>query len=177
MEHTVDMEILRAGSYSELEVSSKDLDQIVGAYDPDVHEAPLVLDHAPEGQEHMGPAYGWVESVRRVGDTLVARVKQIPEELAELIKSGRYKQRSVELWTNFRNTGRMYLKRVAMLGAAVPAVQGMAPITFAEDGGPSETVEFEEPQSTKEEKQMTVTYSEEQHRQLVEVHLDQFAHV
>lgn len=168
MEHTVELEIAKTGNYPQGDITVADLDQIVEAYDPAVHEAPLVLDHAPEGQDHKGPAFGWVESLKRVGDTLVARVKQVPEELAELIKSGRYTQRSVEIYLNFQGKGKKYLKRVAMLGAAVPAVQGMAPVTFAEDGGPSETVEFQGPATAKEEKSMGTTYTKEQVDQLIE---------
>ena len=69
MEHIVEMEIAKTGNYPQGDITVADLDQIVEAYDPAVHEAPLVLDHAPEGQEHMGPAYGWVEGLKRAGDS------------------------------------------------------------------------------------------------------------
>ncbi len=144
MSHTVEMEIVRAGAYPQGALTVEDLEEIVETYEPVVHEAPLVLDHAPAGQEHRGPAYGWVESLKRVGETLVARLRQVPGELRRLVEEGRYKHRSAEIYLDFQGSGRKYLKRIALLGAAVPEVKGLMPITFAEDGGPSVVVEFEE---------------------------------
>ncbi|MDV2480156.1 MAG: GPO family capsid scaffolding protein [bacterium] len=168
MRDLVELEISRAGSYPQGEITMEDLEEIARAYDPLLHEAPLVLDHAPPGEEHRGPAYGWVKELKRLGDTLVARISQVPAELKELVSSGRYKHRSAEVYLDFQGTGKKYLKRVALLGAAIPAVEGMAPITFAADGGPSATVEFDQPQSTKEEKPMGTNYTKEQVDQLIE---------
>ena len=167
MRDVVELEISRAGSYPQGEITMEDLEEMARAYDPLLHEAPLVLDHAPPGEESAlggGPAYGWVESLRRVGDTLVARVKQIPEELVELVNSGRYKHRSAEVYLDFQGTGKKYLKRVALLGAAIPAVKGLEPIKLAEPhpaaasspgcGGPSMTVDFEQLTQAEEEDRM-----------------------
>ena len=126
-----------------------------------------MLDHAPAGQEHQGPAYGWVESLKLVGETLVARLKQVPEEIKALADAGRYKHRSAEIFLDFQGTGRKYLKRIAMLGAAVPAVKGLAPFKFADDGGPSVTVDFQDTLK-KEEQPMSETYTQSQHERLVE---------
>jgi hypothetical protein len=144
MSRTVEMEIVRAGTYPQGALTVEDLEEIAESYEPAVHEAPLVLDHPPKAdQEHRGPAYGWVEGLRRAGETLVARIRQVPEELKSLVESGRYKHRSAEIYLDFQGGGKKYLKRIALLGAAVPEVKGLAPITFAEDGGPSLVVEFE----------------------------------
>lgn len=161
MRDLVELEISRAGSYPQGEITIEDLEEMARAYDPLLHEAPLVLDHAPPGEEQRGPAYGWVKELKRLGDTLVARISQVPAELKELVNSGRYKHRSAEVYLDFQGTGKKYLKRVALLGAAVPAVKGLEPIKLAEPhpaaasspgcGGPSMTVDFEQLTQAKEE--------------------------
>ncbi|MCH6567714.1 MAG: GPO family capsid scaffolding protein [Nitrospinae bacterium] len=163
MRDLVELEISRAGSYPQGEITMEDLEEIARAYDPLLHEAPLVLDHAPPGEEHRGPAYGWVKELKRLGDTLVARISQVPAELKELVSSGRYKHRSAEVYLDFQGTGKKYLKRVALLGAAVPAVKGLEPITFTEgspEAGPSMTVDFEQLTQAEEEDRMGTTNNE-----------------
>ena len=170
MRDVVELEISRAGSYPQGEITMEDLEEIARAYDPLLHEAPLVLDHAPPGEEHRGPAYGWVKELKRLGDTLVARISQVPAELKELVSSGRYKHRSAEVYLDFQGTGKKYLKRVALLGAAIPAVKGLEPIKLAEPhpagasspgcGGPSMTVDFEQLTQAEEEDRMGTTNNE-----------------
>lgn len=168
MSHTIEMEIIRAGEYPQGDLTVEDLDEVAESYDVSIHEAPLVLDHAPPGQEHQGPAYGWVESLKRVGETLVARLRQMPEEIKSLVDAGRYKHRSAEIFLDFQGTGKKYLKRIAMLGAAIPAVKGLAPLKFAEDGGPSVIVEYAEPQAEEEDQPMSETYTKKQVDDLIE---------
>jgi hypothetical protein len=168
MSHTIEMEIIRAGEYPQGDLAVEDLDEVAKSYDVSIHEAPLVLDHAPPGQEHQGPAYGWVESLKRVGETLVARLRQVPEEIKGLVVAGRYKHRSAEIFLDFQGTGKKYLKRIAMLGAAIPAVKGLAPLKFAEDGGPSVIVEYAEPQAKEEDQPMNETYTKKQVDDLTE---------
>ncbi|MDA2916455.1 GPO family capsid scaffolding protein [Nitrospinae bacterium AH_259_B05_G02_I21] len=167
---TVEWEIVRAGTWNGITLTTGDLDEMAETYDPAVHEAPLVLDHPSEADPaHRGPAYGWVESVRSVGDKLLARIKQVPEELRSIMESGRYKHRSIEFYRDFQGTGRKYLKRVALLGAAIPAVSGMDPLKFAEDGGPSDAFETEfEEKPKKEEQTMSETYTKKQVDDLIE---------
>ena len=166
---TVEWEIVRAGTWNGITLTTGDLDEMAETYDPAVHEAPLVLDHPSEEEPaHRGPAYGWVESIRSVGDKLLARINQVPEELRSIMESGRYKHRSIEFYRNFQGTGRKYLKRIALLGAAIPAVSGMDPLKFAEDGGPFVTVEYVEPQTKEEDQPMSETYTRKQVDELVE---------
>ncbi len=122
-----EMEVFKAGDYGEKGCwSEADLDRLVADYDPKVLEAPLTIDHA-----HSGPAYGWVERLWRNGDRLLARVTDVPEALADMIREGGYRQRSVELMKSFKETGgRPYLRAVSLLGAAIPEVKGLRPISF-----------------------------------------------
>lgn len=118
----LDVEIFRAGNYGPKgQWDAERLDQVAAGYDPALHEAPVTVDHA-----RGGPALGWVGSVRRVGDRLVARLRNLNERLVEMIRSGAFKKRSVELYPAFRETGGPYLKAVSFLGAAVPEVKGLA---------------------------------------------------
>lgn len=139
MSNNLEIEIFRAGQYPEGAFSIADLDTIVKRYDPKVHEAPVRLDHKD------GPAYGWVEGLRRDGDVLIAKLKDLAQPFVDAVRARRFKKRSAEFWTKKFSDG-PYLKAVAFLGAAIPAVKGLADVAFA-DGGESITVTFEEEES------------------------------
>ena len=74
------------------------------------------------------PAYGWVEALKREGKTLLAKLKQVQPDFAELVRAGRYKKRSICL------NGDGSLRHVGFLGGAPPAVKGLAEVRFAEGG-------------------------------------------
>lgn len=122
-------EVWRAGKYPQGEFTEADVQQIVDNYDPKAEEAPIVLGH-PKNND---PAFGWVESLARKGPVLLAKFRQVVPQFAEAVNAGRYKKVSVRLakdekkgWT---------LKHVGFLGAAIPQVQGLAPIAFSGDDG------------------------------------------
>lgn len=123
-------EIWQAGKYPQGEFTEDDVQQIVDNYDPQTEEAPIVLGHP----KNSDPAFGWVEALARKGPVLLAKFKQVVPEFAEAVNAGRYKKVSVRLakdekkgWT---------LKHVGFLGAALPQVRGLTPISFnSEDGG------------------------------------------
>lgn len=103
--------------------STEDLDKVVDTYDPAKREAPLVLGHPKDN----GPAFGWVEKLRRVGDVLEAKFRQVPEELKQAVAAGRYKYKSVSLYADGS------LRHVGILGAAQPAVEGLGEVKFSGD--------------------------------------------
>lgn len=105
------------------EYTIEDLDKIVQSYDPSKYEAPIVIGHP----KNNAPAYGWIESLKRVGDHLIAKAKQIVPEFMDALKKGLYKKRSISL--NPDGT----LRHVGFLGAAPPAVKGLADIKFSDD--------------------------------------------
>lgn len=126
-EDEVEMEVFRSGNYgSKGTYCESDLQQMADDYRPDLLEAPLTFDHA-----QAGPAYGWVSRLRRKGDRLVAVLKGVPDAVRELVRSGAYKRRSVELFQKLPQTGRPYLRAVSLLGAATPEVKGLRDICFA----------------------------------------------
>lgn len=127
----LELEVFRAGDYGERGTwSEEQLDAIAGDYDPGRHEAPVTLDH-----EQRGPAQGWVKSLRRVGDRLLATLTRLSPKLAEGLRTGAWRKRSIELYRKFGDGGTPYLKAVSFLGAAAPAVRGLADPNFAQGGG------------------------------------------
>ena len=102
-------------------VTEADLDRLVEGYsasDP----APVVVGH-PEMDD---PAYGWVESIRRTGDRLQAKLRDIVPEFRQAVEANMYAGRSIAAdpgWTTLRHIG--------FLGARKPAVDGLAPTQFS----------------------------------------------
>lgn len=126
-ENLVEMEIFRTGNYGPKGSYTKaDLDRMAADYRPDLLEAPLTFDHA-----QTGPAFGWVQRLRRDGDRLWAVLKGVPEAVISLMKSGAYKRRSIELFHALPQTGRPYLRAVSLLGAATPEVKGLRNVCFS----------------------------------------------
>lgn len=127
------MEIFRAGDYGDKgKYTPADLDRMVAAYDPAKHEAPLVLGHP----EDDAPAMGWVESLRRAGNTLLAKMRQVQPQLEEFVRSGMYKKRSVAFYPD------RTLRHVGFLGAMPPEVKGLADVKFRD--GQFEAIDFNE---------------------------------
>nr|BDD46391.1 hypothetical protein 9 [bacterium] len=106
--------------------TTDDLDKIVEKYQPDAEyfqEAPVVLGHPKDN----APAFGWIESLKREGNTLFVKCKDIVEEFEEAVKDGRFPYRSISLYPDLR------LRHLGFLGAVQPAVKGLGRIAFAED--------------------------------------------
>ena len=111
-----------AGAPTRIEITAEDLHNMAADYDPQVQEAPVTVEHHREG-----PAHGWVAAVRVFGDRLQARFADLSESLSQWLCSGAYRSRSIEMYKPFETTGRAYLGAVSFLGAAPPAVKGLAP--------------------------------------------------
>ncbi len=110
-------------SGNERQWTEADIDNIVKSYDPSNHEAPIVIGHPKEN----APAFGWVEKLKRVGDTLYALPKQLQNDFAEMVKQGLFKKRSISLYPDGT------LRHVGFLGATPPAVKGLADIEFKDN--------------------------------------------
>jgi len=131
LEDELEMEVFKSGDYgAKGSYSEADLQAMADDYRADLLEAPLTFDHA-----QTGPAYGWVSRMRREGDRLVAVLKGVPQAVREMVRSGAYKRRSVELFRTLPQTGRPYLRAVSLLGAATPEVKGLRDICFSANDG------------------------------------------
>lgn len=139
------VEILRTGTHTsnsgeKVTFGNADLQALAERYDAGLHEAPLVIGHPKEN----GPAYGWVKKLRVVGDRLVADCDCAPE-LVEAIRQGRYRKRSASIYKDLDGKG-AYLRHVGLLGAAPPAVKGLADIALGDGGDEAMTIDMEENQ-------------------------------
>lgn len=129
-----------AMSGASLNFSESDLAATVRAYDPALHEAPLVIGHP----KHDAPAAGWVKSLTNSAQGLIAEPHQVAPEFAEQVASGAYKKISASFYHPDSPSnpvpGVYYLRHVGFLGAQPPAVKGLRPIELAE--GEEGVVEF-----------------------------------
>ncbi len=126
---TVRLAIARTGSFTDSQgrpqsFSEADLDAIAASYDPAKLEAPLVFGHPAVSD----PAFGWVKSIRREGGKLFAQIAQIPDAVRKLVQDGHYKYVSMSLMPD-----RKTLRHVGLLGAAVPAIDGLGPVSLSGD--------------------------------------------
>lgn len=138
------MEVFRAGEHvsssgARREWKVDDLVRMAEAYNPESHQAPIVVGHPKDDD----PAFGWVKALKVNGNTLLALPDQVAPEFAELVKAGRYKKRSISLYPDGT------LRHVGFLGAQPPAVKGLKDIEFA--GSAADTYEF----ADEEEAEMT----------------------
>jgi len=123
------VEIMRTGTWNGKRFGNADLDELGANFSRVGFRPPVKLGHTDKPGD---PAYGWVSSLRRVKDRLLAGFVSVPEDLITMIKAKRYNSVSVELFENLVRNGetfRLALKAVAVLGAAIPAVSGLKPLS------------------------------------------------
>lgn len=105
------------------------IDKALAGFDPHNHEPPLCVGHPADN----APAFGWVAGLKdetRDGTRfLLARFKDVVPEFSALAKQGVYKKRSASFYPDGR------LRHVGFLGAAPPAVKGLADIGFGDGDG------------------------------------------
>lgn len=146
------IDIFKAGKHTAMSGAAIDfaeahLHDVALAYDPSLHEAPLVIGHP----KHDAPAYGWVDRLDVSGGHLIATPKQVHENFAEMVKQGSFKKISASFYVPSSPAnpmpGKFYLRHVAFLGAQPPAIKGLAPVDFGDgdDGGVTFELDFAEP--------------------------------
>jgi hypothetical protein len=122
--------VFRAGTHADSKGRKKtytisDLDKIVENYqssNSDFQEAPCVLGH-PKNND---ASYGWIEAVKREGNTLFAKCKDLVSEFSEAVQDGRFPNRSISLTPDLR------INHLGFLGAVQPAIKGLGKIEFSE---------------------------------------------
>lgn len=142
-----EMEIFRIGTHNGDSFTEKDLEDIVQNFKSLKGELrpKLKITHSDEQQSLAGLAsYGDVVDVflKKVDDgsrRLFARITRVPVEVYDWIKDGRFAERSIEIYPEFKlgtkdesPTYHNVLKAIALLGSQMPAVTGMAPIKLEE---------------------------------------------
>ncbi|KLU14282.1 MULTISPECIES: peptidase [Xenorhabdus] len=131
------LHIFKSGTHTDMNgkqfpFSPADLQACAQAYDPSLHEAPIVIGHPKDNS----PAYGWVKSLTASGNDLIAEPQQIDAQFAELVDTGRYKKISASFYLpdspNNPKPGVLYLRHVGFLGAQPPAIKGLKQVEFSE---------------------------------------------
>lgn len=113
-----------------------DLNFIAQSYKPEEDEAPIVIGH-PEDND---PAFGWISSLSVSEDgKLIAEApdEKLQPDFLNALKEGSYKKRSISL------TPEGKLRHIGFLGAAKPAVKGLADIQFSSPSSVIYEFEFE----------------------------------
>lgn len=159
-------EIFRAGTRTDangntVTITEADLAAAAQAYDPKVHEAPIVVGH-PKAD---APAYGWVKSLGVQNGVLTADFDQVDEGFADLVKAGRYKKVSASFYPptspNNPKPGVWTLRHVGFLGAQPPAVKGLSAISFADGEVYVEFAESPPPPENHENKETPMSLEQE----------------
>lgn len=143
--------IFRTGTHTDSsgrprEFTKEDLDRMVEKYVPSSHEAPVVIGHPKDN----APAFGWVETIKREGEILYARLKDLVPEFVDMVRRGLFKKRSISLYPDDT------LRHIGFLGANPPAVKGLPDVAFKGDESTLSLYEFA---STEEEKAAQKTRS------------------
>ena len=96
------IDIFRAGCYEGKGCfSEEDIDQIIANFTPGT--VPIVIGHPKEND----PAWGWGAELKREGDTLYARFKDVDPTFAQWVEEGHHRNRSIKIaltdkgWTRF----------------------------------------------------------------------------
>ena len=128
------IEIFRGGKQIDSAGREHDGDAIINLavknFDAKTHEPPLVVGHP----QNNAPAFGWVQGLKESGGRLLAKFKDVVPEFEAIAKQGLYKKRSASFYPDGR------LRHVGFLGAAPPAVKGLADLKFDDD---AESICFE----------------------------------
>lgn len=130
------------------DITADDLRATAAVYDPQKHEAPLVIGHPASN----APAYGWAASLSFT-ETLEANPKDVEPQFAELVNHRRFPKISAAFYA--KNSpynpvpGVLYLRHIGFLGAQPPVVKGLREPTFAENETPDDIViiEFSQPEA------------------------------
>jgi len=123
------MELFRSGNQTDSsghsrEWTEKDLDTMVKKFEELKTDVPATIGH-PESD--TAPAFAWFKKFYRKGDTLVGEMSDWTKEFGEMLKNKMFKHRSIALRPD------LSLRHVAFLGAAMPAVKGLADFAFKEN--------------------------------------------
>lgn len=114
-----------AMSGAALTFAASDLAATAGAYDPALHEAPIVIGHPALD----APAYGYVGALAYAAGALEAAPRKIDPAFAAAVEAGSYGKVSAAFFPpdspHNPVPGVYYLRHIGFLGAAAPAVKGL----------------------------------------------------
>lgn len=128
------VEIFATGKHNGETYTEADLDAMVNAF-KELDFAPAIK--AGHTDAPGTPALGYIANLQRVGNKLVSDFVDVPDEVATQIRDKKFNRVSSEIYFNLERAGKKFsraLKAVALLGAEVPGVAGLKPLSacFAE---------------------------------------------
>ena len=134
----LEAEIFAVGQWNKDKYSVKNLQEMVNNFNElkDIVKPPAKIGHS-ESQDYLKkeglPAAGWVNSLKMVGNKVVAHFKDVPKIVKDLIDKKAYKRVSAEIYPTYKNpaNGKIYnnvLRAVAFLGAETPAIESLSDI-------------------------------------------------
>ena len=134
------IEVFKGGQQTDSKGRKHDGDKVIeralSTFNAAEYSPPLVIGHPKTDS----PAFGWIGGVRKTVKNgvnhLEAGLKQIYPEVAQMVKDGLFKKVSASFYEDGR------LRHVGLLGAAAPAVKGLADVAFTEG---AECFDFESP--------------------------------
>lgn len=121
------IELFKAGDYGEKGTyTESDLSTMAKNYNAD-DEIPIVAGHPKVNH----PRWGGIDKVAAAGGVLLGRVGSLHEKMSAAIQEGKFNNRSVRIGETPDGPKVMHL---GMLGAALPEVSGLGPISeFSDD--------------------------------------------
>lgn len=132
------VEVFKAGKWKGYTFKLSDIDEAIENFNNQVAEPYITIDHNPgvtkETQDFFKTMnLGTVSALKRNGESLMAKFKNVPKLIAELINSGTLAKRSVEWWTKFKHaSGKIFnnvLEGITFHGAnGLPAISTLADI-------------------------------------------------
>lgn len=127
-------EIIRTGTFRDSKgrpavITPKDLEDMVAAAGQVGYTPPLKKGH----DDSIGArAWGWVRNLRVAGEKLIGDILDVPESMAAIIRERGYDQISAEVVPDLQRNGKTFPKAlwaVAALGAEIPAISGLKPLS------------------------------------------------
>lgn len=130
------VEIFSAGTWNGDKYTTKDLDEMVRAFEETKSTVRpfLKLGHSDKQkllQEEGLPAAGWIGRLYRKGEKLIADFVDMPSKIFELIDKRAYRKVSSEIYVGVKIKDRAYkymLGAVALLGSETPGVMNLSDI-------------------------------------------------
>lgn len=125
------IEIFKGGKQTDSAGNQHDgdklIDDAVAKFDANNFKPPITIGHSGGDKS---PAYGWITDLKteiKGGvKTLLAKCADVMPEFAEIVKAGRYRNRSAAFYPDGG------LQHLAFLGATPPAIKGLKEIEFKE---------------------------------------------
>lgn len=120
--------ILKTGTFKDSKgeehtFTTSHLDKIVDNFTNKHNRVPICVGHPKTNS----PAYGWFNSVKRIGEDLYCDFKDVQEEFKTAVKKGLFKNRSISIDNDLN------IRHLAFLGGQAPAIKGLEEFCFEEN--------------------------------------------